>query len=97
MDNEKLQEILRRHQAWLDHELGGERADLINANLIGAGGSRGDMLYAVRREDGIRIKAGCFWGTLAEFEKAVQLRHGDSEHGRYYQAVIAFLKVWEAK
>ena len=83
-------------------------ADLRGANLrgadlygakdilsIGPGGSRGDMLYAVRWDDGLRIKAGCFWGTLAEFEAAVQSTHGDNQHGKYYRAVIAMLKEWE--
>lgn len=150
MDNEKLQEILRRHQAWINNEPGGECANLADANLsyanlpaanlsyadlsyanlsyanladadmfganlrranmfganlicaksiisIGPGGSRGDLLYAVRWEDGLRIKAGCFWGTLPEFEQAVQKTHGDNLFGLYYRAVIAFLKIWEAQ
>ena len=153
MTNEELQEILRKHKAWLDGETGGEIAnlrgtnlgdadlggaylrcaDLSDANLrgaylggaylyganlrgaylrgadlrgaylggakdilsIGPGGSRGDMLYAVRWDDGLRIKVGCFWGTLAEFEAAVQSTHGDNQHGKYYRAVIAMLKEWD--
>ena len=38
MTNEKLKEIIRNHDLWLNNEDGGERADLRGANLQGAGG-----------------------------------------------------------
>ena len=62
---------------------------------IGPGGSREDMLYAVTWPDGYRIKAGCWWGTLAEFRLRVAMAHGDSRHGLYYQAVCEFLVATE--
>ena len=62
---------------------------------IGPGGSREDMLYAVAWPDGYRIKAGCWWGTLAEFRLRVAMAHGDSRHGLYYQAVCEFLVATE--
>ena len=36
MNNEQLQEVLRKHRLWIDDEEGGERADLRGANLRGA-------------------------------------------------------------
>lgn len=102
MDAEKSKEILDKHAAWLRDEPGGERANLREANLrgasgiisIGPGGSRSDMLYAVKHEADCMVKAGCFWGTLAEFAAAVEAKHGDNPHGVYYRAVIAMLRVW---
>ena len=53
------------------------RADLRGADLSGAIGimcayvpgmsSRGDYVYAIEHSDGLRIKAGCWWGTSDEF------------------------------
>jgi hypothetical protein len=78
------------------------RADLYGANLHGAigiwscgpGGSRVDMLFVVQHEAGLKVKCGCFWGTLTEFEAAVQQTHGDNTHGRYYRAMVAAAQVW---
>ena len=79
-------------------------ADLRGANLYGArgilaigpGGSRGDMLYAVAHDDGPRIMAGCFWGTVAEFRDKANETHGDNEHAAYYEACIAMIEAWYA-
>jgi len=75
-------------------------AYLVDANGIwqcGPGGSRGDMLYVVKHYDEPMAKAGCFWGTLAEFEAAVEKTHGENPHGRYYRAMIAAAKAWAAQ
>ena len=79
-------------------------ANLRGANLcmakgilaIGPGGSRGDMLYAVAHDDGPRIMAGCFWGTVAEFRDKANETHGDNEHAAYYEACIAMIEAWYA-
>ena len=76
-------------------DLGG--ADLGGAKGIwqcGPGGSRGDMLYFVQHDNGLMVKCGCFWGTLAEFEAAIEKTHGDNQHGRYYRAAIQMAKAW---
>lgn len=36
MEHAKLQEILQKHQAWLNDQVGGERANLRGADLSGA-------------------------------------------------------------
>jgi hypothetical protein len=79
-------------------------ANLYMANLsgakgilaIGPGGSRGDMLYAVAHDDGPRIMAGCFWGTVAEFRDKANETRGDNEHAAYYEACIAMIEAWYA-
>ena len=58
-------------------------------------GSRGDMLIAVIHKDGWRIKTGCFWGTLAKFEVAVNRTHPDDKWGVLYRADIAMLRATE--
>lgn len=63
-------------------------ADLHDADLRGAVGilalgplsSRGDILYAVRHEDGLRFKAGSLWGTEEEFIHAAGDSHGAARH-----------------
>lgn len=46
MERAKLQEILSKHQKWLDDEEGGERADLSRANLSGANLSGANLFRA---------------------------------------------------
>ena len=50
MNQKELDEILRRHKAWLNGEEGGERADLQGADLYGAGIQRTDLQHAILRD-----------------------------------------------
>ena len=63
-----------------------------NVLSIGPIGSRRDYLMALDTDDGLRIKAGCFTGTLAKFEAAVTATHGDNEHAIHYRAAIALIR-----
>ena len=45
------------------------------------------------KEDKIKIKCGCFSGSIEEFEKRVEEKHGDSKFGREYKAIINVIKV----
>ncbi len=75
-------------------------ANLYGANLYGANGlfllgpigSRGDFLYAVKHDSKIMVKAGCFWGTLAEFKAAVKKTHGGNLHDKTYSAAIVLVR-----
>lgn len=80
------------------------RANLAGANLDGANlighrpmlqigpiGSRGDVLLAFITDSGLRIRAGCFYGTRDEFAAAVQHEHGNSTHGKEYRAALALI------
>jgi len=80
-----------------------EGANLRGANLrgaknifsIGPGGSRSDMLHAVRHETCVMIFTGCFGDSLEVFAAEVEKTHGDNKHGKYYRAVIEMIKIWE--
>ena len=57
---------------------------------IGPLGSRNDTLRLWLTDKGPRIQAGCFWGTVEEFQAAVTKTHGTNEHAQQYQAAISF-------
>ena len=63
--------------------------------VITPDGSRGDMLKATIHADGWHIYTGCFGGTLAEFEKAVERDHANDKWGVLYRADIAMLRATE--
>ena len=81
-------------------------AYLVGAKLIGERpifqigpiGSRCAYLVAYITDAGIKIKAGCFFGTLAEFSDRVETEHGTNEHGQEYRAAIVLIeahaKLW---
>jgi uncharacterized protein YjbI with pentapeptide repeats len=66
-----------------------------NIFSIGPGGSRSDMLHAVRHETCVMIFTGCFGDSLEVFAVEVEKTHGDNKHGKYYRAVIEMIKIWE--
>ena len=78
-------------------------ANLRGADLCGAigivtitpRGSRGDMAKAVIHADGWHIYTGCFGGTLADFEAAVERDHANDKWGALYRADIAMLRATE--
>ena len=52
-------------------------------------GSEGRTTTAFREKGNkIKIRCGCFSGSVEEFEKRVEKTHGDSKFGREYKAVI---------
>ena len=75
-------------------------ANLAGANLIGERpiiqiggiGSRNSCLTGYLTEKGIRIKTGCWFGTIEEFEKRVAEKHSDNEHSKEYAAAITYIK-----
>ncbi|GBQ64857.1 hypothetical protein AA103196_0990 [Ameyamaea chiangmaiensis NBRC 103196] len=56
-------------------------------------GSEAGTLTWFRTKEGVSVNRGCFNGTLDEFEARVASHHGDSQAGREYQALIAFVKL----
>ena len=76
-----------------DADLSG--ADLIDARsilMLGPLGSRSDYLTAYTTDAGVYVRAGCFFGSLADFRAAVADTHGDSIHGREYAAAIVMIE-----
>ena len=57
-------------------------------------GSRDDTVTFVRAKDEkIIVAVGCFVGTIEEFEKQVDVTHGDNEHGKAYRLAIELAKL----
>ena len=73
------------------------KADLRGADLNGAKNiylfnkKDGRACYAIANGDLLMIQAGCFWGTLDEFERAALDRYGDDEN-KNYKAQIKYLR-----
>jgi uncharacterized protein YjbI with pentapeptide repeats len=73
---------------------GADLRGAINILQIGPAVSSGRMLYAVRWKGEIMVKTGCFWGTLADLQQAVEEKYGESKNGDYYRAVIEMIQKW---
>jgi hypothetical protein len=63
---------------------------------IGPIGSRCAYLVAYITDAGVRLRAGCFSGSLDEFRAACATTHGDNEHGREYAAAISMIEAHAA-
>ena len=63
---------------------------------LGPIGSRSDYLVSYITDAGVRVKAGCFSGSLDEFRAACAKTHGDSDHGREYAAAVAMIEAHAA-
>ena len=63
---------------------------------IGPTGSRRDQLVVKWGPHLDEVQAGCWRGTLVEFEARNEAEHGDDEYGKEYRAVIAMLKALRA-
>ena len=82
------------------------RANLDGANLDGAKligerpvfqvgpiGSRCSYFVAYLTDQGIKLRAGCFFGSLDEFVEKLANEHGDNEHAIEYRAALELIKV----
>ena len=57
-------------------------------------GSRYGSMTVFREKSGVvRVRCGCFDGTLAEFDAKVQKTHGDNEYGKVYKTIIDVIKL----
>jgi uncharacterized protein YjbI with pentapeptide repeats len=63
---------------------------------IGPIGSRSAYLVAYITDAGVRLRAGCFSGSLDEFRAACATTPGDNEHGREYAAAISMIEAHAA-
>jgi hypothetical protein len=59
---------------------------------IGPIGSRSSYLIAFVTKQGIRIRAGCWFGTLEAFAERMAEVHKDTVHGREYAAAIEMIR-----
>ena len=91
------------------------RANLARANLadkselqgdrpilqIGPIGSRCAYFVAYLTNNGLRLHAGCFFGTRDEFEQKLSDEHDNNEHAKEYRAALAMIdahaEIWTPK
>ena len=60
---------------------------------LGPIGSENGTLTAIFDEDGeIWCRRGCFWGTLAEFQKAVEKKPKGDKHRKRYLSIIKLIQ-----
>ena len=78
-------------------ELQGDRPIL----QIGPIGSRCAYFVAYLTNKGLRLRAGCFFGTRDEFEKKLSEEHDSNEHAKEYRAALAMIdahaEIWTPK
>ena len=82
------------------------RAYLAGARLIGERpvfqigpiGSRCSYFVAYLTDAGVKVRAGCFTGTLDEFRDKLSNTHGDNNHAEEYRAALTLIechaKLW---
>ena len=72
----------------------GERPSL----AIGPIGSVSRTVFAWLTEAGLRIQAGCFFGSRDEFTAQLAETHGDNEHADEYRAALVLIdahaRIW---
>ena len=65
---------------------------------IGPIGSESRTVFAWLTESGLRIQAGCFFGTCDEFSTRLAETHGDNKHAQEYAAALVLIdahaKLW---
>jgi hypothetical protein len=60
---------------------------------IGPIGSRCDYFVAYITNQGIKLLAGCFFGTVQEFREKLAEEHGDNKHAKEYNAALEMIDV----
>ena len=59
---------------------------------VGPIGSRQDVLAAFLTENGVFLRAGCFFGTVEEFRDKLQGEHGDNVHAVEYRSALVLVE-----
>ena len=78
-----------------------EEADLYGANIYGAknilvfkSNSSGRLFYIVNGDE-IKVKAGCFWGTIQELKDKIAEEHSKETHWDYLMACDWAERLWK--
>ena len=61
--------------------------------IVGPIGSRSGYTTIYHTDKGVFVACGCFRGTLDEFAKKVEEKHGENNHAIDYKALVGFAKV----
>ena len=59
---------------------------------MGPIGSRDDFTTFFSGEDRIYVSCGCFYGSISEFEEAVEKTHAGTKHEKDYKLAIELAK-----
>ena len=71
---------------------GGERLTGARPILqIGPIGSRSDYLIAYNTHKGIRLRTGCFFGSVDQFRVKIEQTHNKTQHAADYEAALEFI------
>ncbi len=61
--------------------------------VIGPIGSRADVFFGFVTNKGLRVRAGCFFGTPDEFKAALKFAHGGNAFSREYLVALELLQL----
>ena len=60
--------------------------------MVGPIGSRSEFFVAHLTDKGLYLRAGCFFGTVDEFEAKCTVTHGDNQHAQEYAAALVLIQ-----
>ena len=61
--------------------------------MLGPIGSRSDTFVGYVTNHGLRVRAGCFFGTVADFTAALEAEHGSNAFAREYLRALELLEL----
>ena len=59
---------------------------------IGPIGSRNEYLQVLISANGVQLNAGCFYGSIDQFERLLDAKHGLNNHGEEYRAALVLIR-----
>jgi hypothetical protein len=87
---EQLDEIIRKHRAWLNDEEGGERANLSSANLSSADLRYADLRYASLRSADLRYADLRYASLRSANLSSADLRYADLRYASLSSADLSY-------
>ena len=82
--------------------LGEEYGKLIGERpvfTVGPIGSRHDVFICFIADKGVWLRAGCFFGSVKQFQDKLKAEHGDNKHAEEYKAALTLIrkhvKLWK--
>ena len=59
---------------------------------VGPIGSRCSYFVAYLTDQGVKLRAGCFLGSVSEFREKLAEEHGDNQHGQEYESALVLIE-----
>jgi len=83
-------------------DLGEEYGKLIGERsvfTVGPIGSRNDVFMCFIADKGVWLRAGCFFGSIKQFQEKLKAEHGENKHAEEYKAALTLIrkhvKLWK--